>query len=342
MTNQYKTFKFFTNTLKAIKEGNTRYITGIASSTSIDRENDRMSESALHTMKATAEANLTIFTNHEYKVPDDLFGSCTEATVKAQKDKEPIVIKSTDGSIEITTFTPQEFEVKIKVVSDEVNPKAGQLYKAIEEGVNLGFSIGGVVKSAQKVLDAATEKVFNLIESIDLYEISVVGIPANADAMNLAIAKSLHAEKDADVAPANIDDLVAKYKKNEPEYTLEGVNTFLKSYLKKYYDDCYDEWCEPSLTPAEKEAEEEKREKEDMQYAKAWAENVLMAAGYDAKMADTDDHIIHLRSHSSDMEMQMTYYGKDITKFAEHIQKHLKAVQREINAEESENESMTE
>ena len=320
-------FKFYTNTLKTIKEDNTRYIVGKASSTSIDRDDDRMSEAALHTMKATAEANLTIFTNHDYKVPDDLFGSCVEAKVNAKKDEQPIVVKSEDGETEIATFRPQELEVRIKVVSDEVNSAAGRICKAIEEGVALGFSIGGEVKKVMKVLDETTQKVYNLIDSIDLYEISIVGIPANADAMNLAIAKSLDSKKIKVVDDKKeIEDILKKLKQTI-DYTWEGVRDFTQKELKKYYDETFGD----SISPAEQAKQEAEYEEEDMQRAKAQAENVLLRADMDAKVADSDDHEIHLRSHSYEMEM-MIYNGTDTTKIAGHITTHLKKLQKEIDA----------
>lgn len=332
----YPKFKFYTNTLKAVKEGNDRFILGIASSTSIDRDGDRMSESALHTMKSTAEANLTIFTNHEYKVPDDLFGSCVEAIVKAKKDTTPIVVKSTDGETEIATFSPQDLQVKIKVVSDAVNAKAGQLYKAIEEGVSLGFSIGGVVRKAAKVLDEKTQQVFNLIDAIDLYEISVVSIPANPDAMNLAIAKSMVREgsdvneiteddkKEVEIIVKNIEERKSK----EPEYTMEGVYSFLTEELQKCYDEAY---------PVEM-SEEAKEEAEyaDAQHAKALAENVLMKAGKEQKVDSTDDHTIHLRSHAWELEYLLSKEDANTSLFETHIVAHLKKLKGEMKEEASE------
>lgn len=331
----YNEFKFYTKTLKAVKKDNARYIVGIASSTSLDRDGDRMSEAALQTMKATAEANLTIFTNHEYKVPDDLFGSCVEANIKARKDESPIVVKSEDDSVEIATFSPQEMEIKIKVVSDAVNPKAGQLYKAIEEGVALGFSIGGVVKKSLLVLDDVTKNTYNLIDAIALYEISIVSIPSNPDAMNLAIAKSLKAEKSEKVDNKEIVEIIKgiEESKKEPEYTMEGVQKFLVEQLKKDYDEAIS---------SEGPESDEKWEHESMQRAKASAENVLMKAGKEAKVANTDCHKIHLESHAWVMDYLLSS-GKDVTLFAAHIEDHLSKLKKQLAdeaAEEKEEESV--
>lgn len=356
----YNTFKFYTNTLKAVKDDNARYIVGVASSTGIDRDGDRMSEAALQTMKSTAEANLTIFTNHEYRVPDDLFGSCTDATIKAKKDQSPIVVKSEDGENEIATFSPQEMEIRIKVVSDAVNPKAGQIYKAIEEGINLGFSIGGVVKNAVKVFDEATQKLCNLIDAIDLYEISIVSIPANPDAMNLAISKSLSSKKsDKASDKEEIVEIIKKIentKEKEVEYTLEGVHKFLTEILKKYYDEMGTEVHAPDLyvvpdnqdvdlyRPDNDVSKEEKREEyeqklkcERRQSAKALAENVLMKAGVDAKVDNSDWHELHLRSHAFVMDYLLSE-GFDVSRFASHVEAHLKKLKKIITDNKGEKE----
>ena len=321
--NTMKKFLFFTKTLKAYKEKDgTRYIIGIASSTSIDRDNDRMSEAALHTMKSTAEANLTLFTNHEYRVPDDLFGSCVEAIVSANKDEEPIVLKAEeDGEeVSIATFYPQDFEIKIKVVSDEVNPRAGQLYKAVEEGVSLGFSIGGAVKKLKTVKDVVTNTVHTLIDAIDLYEISIVGIPSNVDAMNLAIAKSIKGVDAPEITTDEVEKIIEKSEKAEDkEHSLKDASKRIVQELKK----CYDEYCYSEPTAAEK-AEQERA---DQNWARAQAENVLMSAGEKVKVLDEDDDVIHISSHTWDMEWKMSEL-KDTDLQAEHLKKHLKKLEK--------------
>lgn len=322
-----KKFKFYTNTLKTIKEADgTRYIIGVASSTGLDRDEDRMSEAALHTMKSTAEANLTLFTNHEYKVPDDLFGSCVEATIKARKDEEPIVLKQEkDGKdVLVTTFMPQDLEVKVKVVSDAVNPKAGQIYRAIEEGVNLGFSIGGAVKKFLQVKDAATDTLHTLIDAIDLYEISLVGIPANADAMNVAISKSISGEEVKEATEEDVDTIIAKSTALEgPSYDLEGVRDYMLKQLEKELE-------EFNTKKLSGDADMSPWEFQELHYAKAQAENVLMTANMSVSVDENDLHEIHLQSHAWDMEWKLQM-GQDTAKESKHIKKHLKMLQAQID-----------
>ncbi len=338
-------FKFFTNTIKAVEENGSRYIIGTASSTSIDRDGDRMSETALQTMKSTAEANLTLYTNHEYRIPDDLFGSCVEATIKAQRDETPIIVKSNNNDEEIYTFSPQELQIKIKVVSDSVNQKAGQIYSALQEGVNIGLSIGGAVKKIISVKDAVSGTIHNLIDSIDLYEISVVGIPANADAMNLAISKSV---KGINIVEAETDDIDTIVKNTEylmgkdKEYTLEGVKKYLVNMLKKYYDeygmevranDTYIVDTETQQAKEDEETEEELEYKlERANYAKAEAENILARVGEKITVSSNDLHVIHLQSHSYELERLLQLGGSTET-LAKHIKKHLSELQMKLDTQ---------
>lgn len=346
--NKNMKFKFFTNTIKAVEENGSRYIVGIASSTSIDRDNDRMSEAALQTMKSTAEANLTLYTNHEYKIPDDLFGSCVEATIKAQRDETPIIVKSNNDEEEVFTFSPQELEIKIKVVSDSVNQKAGQIYQALQEGVNIGLSIGGAVKKLVTVKDAVSGKIHNLIDSIDLYEISVVGIPSNADAMNLAIAKSVKGVETKEASVEDIETIIKNSKSlsnKDNGYTLPGVQKYLTGLLKKYYDEYGMEVYPNDLRvidteSKEKEEAEEKEMKakwdlEDANYAKAQAENILARVGEKISVSDKDLHEIHLRSHAWELEYILEK-GGSTTILAKHIKKHLSMLQLDLKGEDNE------
>ena len=73
-------FKIYTNALKAFETDNgDRYVTGTTSSTIRDLHGDEMTLAALKSMEATAKQNMTIWLNHEYQVPDDLFGSVKDA-----------------------------------------------------------------------------------------------------------------------------------------------------------------------------------------------------------------------------------------------------------------------
>lgn len=138
-------------------EGNTRTkykIKGIASTTSIDRDGERVTQNCIKRMvERVNEKKLPIFGNHEHHW-ENMLGYADKATVEGNS----IIL-------DITT------------AYEETHPKVKQLVGSIQSGLPLMLSIGGKVKMSNKP-DGKT----NTIEDVDLLETSVVGIGANPDA----------------------------------------------------------------------------------------------------------------------------------------------------------------
>jgi HK97 family phage prohead protease len=171
-------FKIYTNALKAYEADNgDRFVTGTTSSTIRDLHGDEMTLSALKSMEATAKQNMTIWLNHEYQVPDDLFGSVKDARIVKRIDE--------DGQ---EVF---DLDVDISVVSEDENPEAIRAYRAIKRGVKLGLSIGARVDRVSKKVDKSTGEETYVIDSVKLMEASVVGIPANQRSYLQNAVKSL-------------------------------------------------------------------------------------------------------------------------------------------------------
>jgi len=108
---------------------------------------------------------MTIFLNHSYDVPEDVFGSTVDAAIvsrAAEKDGSPI------------------YDLDLDIVLNEVNPRAIETYNAIkEQGVKLGVSIGAYIedyafKDQEKGFWGGLD-----IQKVNLLEASIVGIPAN-------------------------------------------------------------------------------------------------------------------------------------------------------------------
>ena len=185
-------FKIYTNALKAYEADNgDRFVTGTTSSTIRDLHGDEMTLSALKSMEATAKQNMTIWLNHEYQVPDDLFGSVKDARIVKRIDE--------DGQ---EVF---DLDVDISVVSEDENPEAIRAYRAIKRGVKLGLSIGARVDRVSKKVDKSTGEETYVIDSVKLMEASVVGIPANQRSYLQNAVKSLRG-----ASRAEMDELVAK------------------------------------------------------------------------------------------------------------------------------------
>lgn len=133
----------------------------IGSSTERDLHGDTMAISALSDM-TQVKPGLTIWLNHSYDLPHDLFGSLLESpTLKLQ-----------DGIADISIVSDVETS----------NPLAVQTYGYIKKGKRLGCSIGCMILEAE--LDEENDDGYSwfpplIITHVQTLEWSVVGIPAN-------------------------------------------------------------------------------------------------------------------------------------------------------------------
>ena len=159
------TFRLFTGVLKAWEDDSGElYVSGTTSSTIRDLQGDEMTLAALESMRETALDNMTVFLNHDYDVPNDLFGSVTDCRI----------VKRFDAELGEDVY---DLDVTVKVCHEDENPDAMRSYRAIKRGVKLGFSIGArIEKASKRVVDGVETYV---IEGIRLLEASLVGIPAN-------------------------------------------------------------------------------------------------------------------------------------------------------------------
>jgi starvation-inducible DNA-binding protein len=181
-------FKVYTNALKAYEApSGDLYVTGTTSSTIRDLHGDEMTLNAIKTMADTAKQNMTIFLNHNYNVPQDLFGSVKDARVVKRFDAE-------------TSSEVYDLDIDVLVCKEDENPEAMRAFKAIKRGVKLGLSIGARVERVSKKKDARTGEDTYVIDSVKLMEASVVGIPANQRSYLQNALKSLKAaEKSGEI-----------------------------------------------------------------------------------------------------------------------------------------------
>ena len=197
-------FKLFTGTLKAYEtESGDRYVSGTTSSTIRDLHGDAMAMSALKSMEDTAKQNMTVFLNHNYNVPEDLFGSATDARIVKRMDEE-------------TGQEVYDLDIDVKVCPEDENPQAMQAYRAIKRGVKLGLSIGARVENADKKRDEKSGIDTYVINKVRLLEASVVGIPANQRSYLHNAVKSLRSKpEENEVEHAIIRDLTDKVEETE-------------------------------------------------------------------------------------------------------------------------------
>lgn len=172
-------FQFYIPLQKEIGQDS---LTGIASAISVDRDGEKMSPRALEEMrKEIVEKGVNLFGNHEHQWENTL-GVIREAKVENN-------------------------QLLIKTILDDpnTNPKIVSLLTKLERGIKLGLSVGGQVTKEQYEYDKASGRKVKVIDGVKLYEVSVVGIPSNADSflsLPQAIGKSIKDNcQNADTCP---------------------------------------------------------------------------------------------------------------------------------------------
>lgn len=161
------------------------FISGVASSTIKDLHGDTMLPSALVDMERQANANLTIFLNHEYRVPEDVAGSVVKAKISSSVNDEETGAPIYDLDFE-----------KIRI--NKQNERAVDTFKALQgtnktkgNGVKLGLSIGARIPEGGAIRNKKTGAL--LISHVTLLETSIVSIPANPRSWIQNMVKSLRA-----------------------------------------------------------------------------------------------------------------------------------------------------
>lgn len=134
----------------------------VGSSTEQDVQKNRMEKSAIEDMCDPALVGMTIFLNHSYDIPQDVYGSLLEVPQAKRKD----------GFI----------DVHLVADTDMRNPPAVQVLQQIKDGRKHGCSIGCMVDEWEFIEDENGEKSFFSpisIKHVKPVEWSIVGIPAN-------------------------------------------------------------------------------------------------------------------------------------------------------------------
>lgn len=154
-------FKVYTDILKKSKKDGKRLIRGYASTAALDRQNEVITIGALREAANHLLENHTVFYEHEHQ-------------------KFPV------GKVIETGIDDKGLRVVV-----EISKTADQLWTLIEEDILDSFSIGGrVVSSEEKV--GKDGKKYTEVTGIELFEVSVVGLPANPEAKFKLVNKSFN------------------------------------------------------------------------------------------------------------------------------------------------------
>jgi len=150
-----------------VKASDGYYISGYASDASIDRDGDRMSTRALESMKNAINGGMALFSDHMHGAFDTL-GAFTPT---AKIDSKGLWVEA-------------------KLENPETNPDVKSLLSKLEAGIPLGFSIGGDMDGSRTIKETDEEgkhRTVREISNVKLYEVSVVGLPSNANARILGV-----------------------------------------------------------------------------------------------------------------------------------------------------------
>jgi phage head maturation protease len=150
-------FQFYIEKAIPAEENGELIIRGIASTTNVDHDNERMSPRALTQMASII---------NKESVP---------LRIEHQKDQQSIIGKVYKGWVD------ERNQLWINASLDKANPISQKLHEALKKGAKLGLSVGGRVKRASRELVESVGKTVNTFFDILLDEVSVTYRPANYD-----------------------------------------------------------------------------------------------------------------------------------------------------------------
>ena len=149
-------------------DGELRLFGGIASSSSVDRDLERIDKSVMSKIASDLKKNSTVFFNHDTKGLG--VGTVSSAEVRGDEVYIDVVPTKAAGMKDVIT--------------------------QINEGILKSFSIGGKIKEWENEFDEKLGKNVRVIKDVDCYEVSVVGVPSNKEASILSyIQKSFEGDK---------------------------------------------------------------------------------------------------------------------------------------------------
>jgi HK97 family phage prohead protease len=159
MTDSFNFFVPFSKSPSFDANSGYYYLDGIASSTGVDRDTERMSEHALDSMVRSINAGqINLFMDHQHEW------------------------KNAIGLLESASKRDGRVHAKIRLErSDSPMSPVKYLLDKLSSGINLGLSVGGSVVKQHDEYDKAIGRKVGVIDDVELYEVSVVGIPSNPD-----------------------------------------------------------------------------------------------------------------------------------------------------------------
>lgn len=173
-------FKIFTKGMEVVRSEDTeddglRRIRCIASSSVKDLHGDVMTQHCIRSMAKQAEG-LTIFRNHSYRVPEDVFGKVEKSRTKKVSAAEA----RKNGWVEESASSNEDVVLLQLDIAVSAGKEIDDTMQHIANGVTLGISIGANITDYEEAEgDGNSWWPPLIINDVDLLEASIVGIPAN-------------------------------------------------------------------------------------------------------------------------------------------------------------------
>jgi len=171
----------------------------------------------LETKEATEDDEL-IITGHASTSDEDRSGDVIVSEAwnnpKALKDylKNPIILAFHDMSKPIGKTIAHEVDSKGLKITAKISKAAGDITQLIKEGILSAFSVGFMIKDA----DFDTKSGVFVIKEVELYEVSVVSIPANQNAL-FSISKNFS-------NPEEYNEFKEQFTKESEETLMDKTN----------------------------------------------------------------------------------------------------------------------
>jgi len=212
-------FEFFTNKLEfgALSKGQGKtdekfYVRGYASTPDLDRQDELITWEALKKVESDLLKNSTLFFDHNYSKP-------IGRVVKSKVDEVGLFIEA------------------------YISKTQPDIRTLIEEGILNRFSIGGKILEMEQAPDLG--KGAARVLDLELFEVSLVGVPANAEAkVTDYIKKAISDARKKEIKGEEVADKAKKIEKEEkPEDLVEKTTeeeislvTSVKGTLKQILD----------------------------------------------------------------------------------------------------------
>lgn len=169
---------------KSVGDGKRVYLKGIASTTGVDRDDERVSTNFIKKMKDVA-VGLPIFV----------------------KSHRPSEIEDTIGVITDTYGDENEFGIEAKLMKAEDNENVAKIIKQLDDDILYGFSVGGKITKAFREFNETLKKEVMVIDDGELYHVLLTNQPANGETFAETISKSLNKDNNAESGREKLDKM---------------------------------------------------------------------------------------------------------------------------------------